>query len=53
MTTATTEKPAKQPMNGVDVPTLIATIGVVGRTPSSPTSSSAPTASGSVAPTAA
>jgi uncharacterized OsmC-like protein len=33
MTTATIEKPAKQPMNGVDVPTLLATIGVVGGNP--------------------
>lgn len=33
MTTATVEKPAKQPMNGVDVPTLIATIGAVGQNP--------------------
>lgn len=33
MTTATIEKPAKVPMNGVDVPTLIATIGAVGGQP--------------------
>jgi uncharacterized OsmC-like protein len=33
MTTATIEKPAKVPMNGVDVPTLLATIGVVGDQP--------------------
>lgn len=33
MTTATIEKPAKQPMNGVDVPTLIATIGAVAAQP--------------------
>jgi uncharacterized OsmC-like protein len=33
MTTATIEKPAKMPMNGVDVPTLLATIGVVGGQP--------------------
>ncbi|MFZ5718026.1 MAG: OsmC family protein [Pseudomonadota bacterium] len=29
MTTATLEKPAKTAMNGVDVPTLVATLGVV------------------------
>lgn len=29
MTTATLQKPAKAPMNGVDVPTLAATLGVV------------------------
>ena len=33
MTTATIEKPAKVPMNGVDVPTLLATIGVVADQP--------------------
>ena len=33
MTTATLEKPAKKPINGVDVPTLLATIGVVGSNP--------------------
>ena len=33
MTTATLEKPAKRAMNGVDVPTLLATIGAVGAQP--------------------
>ncbi len=33
MTTATIEKPAKMPKNGVDVPTLLGTIGVVAETP--------------------
>ena len=33
MNTATIEKPVKQPMNGIDVPTLIATIGAVGQQP--------------------
>ena len=30
MTTQTLEKPAKTAMNGVDVPTFLATLGVVG-----------------------
>lgn len=33
MTTATLEKPAKAAINGVDVPTLVATLGVVGQQP--------------------
>jgi uncharacterized OsmC-like protein len=33
MTTATLEKPQKMAMNGVDVPTLAATLGVVGQQP--------------------
>jgi len=33
MTTTTLEKPAKVAMNGVDVPTLLGTIGVVGSQP--------------------
>ncbi|SDI19577.1 OsmC family protein [Alloyangia pacifica] len=33
MTTQTLEKPAKIAMNGVDVPTFLATLGVVGETP--------------------
>ena len=33
MTTQTLEKPAKTAMNGVDVPTFLATLGVVGETP--------------------
>ncbi|MBF9033220.1 OsmC family peroxiredoxin [Rhodobacterales bacterium HKCCE2091] len=33
MTTAILEKPAKQAMNGVDVPTLLGTIGFVGENP--------------------
>jgi uncharacterized OsmC-like protein len=33
MTTDTMEKPAKKAMNGVDVPTLLATIGAVGEQP--------------------
>lgn len=33
MTTETIARPAKQPINGVDVPTLFATIGVVGENP--------------------
>ncbi|MEM9341432.1 MAG: OsmC family protein [Pseudomonadota bacterium] len=33
MTTTTLEKPAKLAMNGVDVPTLLGTIGVVGSQP--------------------
>ncbi|WP_347311664.1 OsmC family protein [Defluviimonas sp. SAOS-178_SWC] len=33
MTTATLEKPAKVAINGVDVPTFIATLGVVGQQP--------------------
>jgi uncharacterized OsmC-like protein len=33
MTTATMEKPTKQAMNGVNVPTLLATIGAVGGQP--------------------
>lgn len=33
MTTATIEKPSKIAMNGVDVPTFVATLGVVGETP--------------------
>lgn len=33
MTTATIEKPARVAMNGVDIPTFVATLGVVGQTP--------------------
>jgi uncharacterized OsmC-like protein len=33
MTTATIEKPAKVAMNGVDVPTFVATLGAVSETP--------------------
>jgi len=33
MTTATLEKPAKVAINGVDVPTFVATLGVVGEQP--------------------
>lgn len=33
MTTKTAEKPAKVAINGVDVPTFVATLGVVGETP--------------------
>jgi uncharacterized OsmC-like protein len=33
MTTATADKPAKVAINGVDVPTFVATLGAVGQTP--------------------